>query len=117
MTIRAHLLLSYLGLICFLTLGIWLVAESLLERFRWSARASPKRAYWTLDPHQLPANRGRCLTSIGQLVVKDKAEDVARDWGNVLRGRKTTITTRCGGTRSCARLPSRPSIPSPAWRR
>ncbi len=88
MTIRAHLLLSYLGLILVLTLGIWLVAESLLEKVSVERARFSEEGLLTLTytNYQLTEE---VLTSIGRLVVKDKAEDVARELGHLFRGQKT----------------------------
>ncbi|MBM4274115.1 MAG: HAMP domain-containing protein, partial [Deltaproteobacteria bacterium] len=88
MSIRTHLLLSYFSLIIMIFLGIWVMGNRILtstsaanEHFVEEGVLSLTRTNYLLAEE--------VLTQIGEAVVRDKAEDVARELSYLLRGRKS----------------------------
>ena len=88
MSIRTHLLLSYLGLILLLTLGMWAAADWVLDKMtKGNLRFAEEGALaLTTADYQMAK---QILTNYGEYIIEDKAQDVARELGHVLAGRKT----------------------------
>ncbi len=87
MSIRTYLTLSYVVLIVILSLGAWFMAERYLNRLADRASAISSTAMETVTKaNQKVANR--VLTSLGEYIVKDKAEDAARELAYLLKGQK-----------------------------
>ena len=87
MRLRTYLILSYLALIAILFVGAWFIDAHVLGELNKSAIKIADQAVnqVTVD-HVLHSDR--ILTLMGQYVVKDKAEDVARELAYVLKGKK-----------------------------
>jgi len=88
MSIRTRILLSYLLLISMLILGLWVVAERVMEKvaagnLRFAEQGV--RAITTAD-YQMAK---QILTNYGEYIVEDKAQDVAKELAYALAGRKT----------------------------
>jgi len=88
MSIRTHLLLSYLSLILLLILGIWIVDDQILEHMtqRYLNFADEGAVAITAANYQVSK---KILTRYGEYIIEDKAQDVARELAYVLGGRKT----------------------------
>ncbi|MEW6658835.1 MAG: adenylate/guanylate cyclase domain-containing protein [Thermodesulfobacteriota bacterium] len=88
MSIRTHLLLSYLGLILLLTFGMWAIDDRILDQMtRRNLSFSEEGAVALTAANYHLAEQ--ILTAYGEYIVKDKAQDVARELAHVLGGRKT----------------------------
>ena len=87
MRLRTYLILSYLALIVILFVGAWLINAHVMGEVTKSAIKIADQAInqVTVD-HVLHSDR--ILTQMGQYVVRDKAEDVARELAYVLKGKK-----------------------------
>ena len=87
LSIRTYLLLSYLALILLLTVGMWAIANhfmyKLTERNLTLAAASMQEI--TAADVQLSKN---ILTGVGEYIIQDKAEDVARELAHHFKGKK-----------------------------
>jgi class 3 adenylate cyclase/HAMP domain-containing protein len=86
MRLRTYLILSYLALIGILFVGAWFIDAHVLGELTKSAIKIAEQAV----SHVTEANvlhSDRILTLMGQYVVKDKAEDVARELAHVLKGK------------------------------
>jgi len=88
MSIRTHLLLSYLGLILLLTFGMWAIDDRILDQMtRRNLSFSEEGAVaLTAANYQLAE---QILTAYGEYIVEDKARDVAKELAHVLGGHKT----------------------------
>jgi len=88
LSIRTYLLLSYLALILLLTVGMWAIANhfmyKLTERNLKLADASLHEI--TAADVQLSE---KILTRVGEYIVQDKAEDVARELAHYFKGKKS----------------------------
>ena len=88
MRLRTYLILSYLALIVILSVGAWLIdAHVMGELTRSAIKIADQAVNQVTEAHVLHSDR--ILTQVGQYVVKDKAEDVARELAFVLKGKKT----------------------------
>jgi class 3 adenylate cyclase len=88
MSIRTHLLLSYLVLILLLSLGMWVVDDWILDNMTKSNLifAEEGAEGITTANNRLAQE---ILTTYGQYIVEDKAADTATELSYLLRGRKS----------------------------
>jgi class 3 adenylate cyclase/HAMP domain-containing protein len=87
MRLRTYLILSYAALIVILSVGAWLIDTHVMDELtKSSIRIADQAVSNVTDDHVLHSDR--ILTLMGQYVVKDKAEDVARELAYVLKGKK-----------------------------
>ena len=88
MRLRTYLILSYLTLIVILGAGGWLLdAHVLSELTKSSIKIADQSVSQVTEEHVLHSDR--ILALMGQYVVKDKAEDVARELAYLFKGKKT----------------------------
>ncbi len=86
MRLRTYLILSYLALIALLVVGAWLIDARVLGELSKSAiKIAGQAVGHVTDANVLHSDR--ILTLMGQYVVRDKAEDVARELAHVLKGK------------------------------
>ena len=88
MKLRTYLLLSYLALIVILGVGVWFIDDYVMHDLTKSAVNIADRAV----SHVTEANvrySDHNLTRVGEYIVQDKAEDVARELAYILGGQKT----------------------------
>jgi class 3 adenylate cyclase/HAMP domain-containing protein len=88
MKLRTSLLLSYLALIAILGFGAWFIDDYVMHDLTKSAVNIADRAVSQLTEANI-RHSDRILTQVGEYIVKDKAEDVARELGYILGGKKT----------------------------
>ncbi len=88
MSIRTHLILSYLALVLILTFGMWAVADAFLKRLANRTLDDTGNAVQRVTAANIQVSE-KILTDMGEYIVKDKAEDVARELAYLLAGRKT----------------------------
>jgi len=88
MRLRTYLILSYLALIAILFAGAWFIDAHVMGELTKSAIKIADQAVNDLTATNIQ-HSDRILTRMGEYVVKDKAEDVARELGYVLKGKKT----------------------------
>ena len=87
MRLRTYLILSYLALIVILSAGAWFIDAHVMGEVTKSAIKIADQAVGNVtSDHVLHSDR--ILTLMGQYVVKDKAEDVARELAYILKGKK-----------------------------
>jgi len=87
MRLRTYLILSYLALIVILSAGAWFIdAHVMGELTKSSIKIADQAVSNVTSDHVLHSDR--ILTLMGQYVVKDKAEDVARELAYILKGKK-----------------------------
>ena len=87
MRLRTYLILSYLALIVILSGGAWFIDAYVMGEVTKSAIKIADQAVSNVtSDHVLHSDR--ILTQMGQYVVRDKAEDVARELAYVLKGKK-----------------------------
>ena len=88
MRLRTYLILSYLALIAILFVGARFINAHVMGNLtKSSIRIADQAVSNVTAAHVLHSDR--VLTQIGQYVVTDKAEDVARELSYVLKGKKT----------------------------
>ena len=88
MRLRTYLILSYLALIAILFVGAWFIDAHVMGELTKSAiKIADQAVNQVTEAHVLHSDR--ILTQMGEYVVKDKAEDVARELAYVLKGKKT----------------------------
>jgi class 3 adenylate cyclase/HAMP domain-containing protein len=93
MRLRTYLILSYLALIAILLAGGWFIDAHVLGKLtKDSIKIADRAVSQVTEDHVLHSDR--ILTHMGQYVVKDKAEDVARELAYVLKGKKTADYAR-----------------------
>jgi class 3 adenylate cyclase/HAMP domain-containing protein len=86
MRLRTYLILSYLALIAIFFVGGWFIDAHVMGELNKSAIKIADRAVnQVTEAHVLHSDR--ILTQIGEYVVKDKAEDVARELAHALTGK------------------------------
>ena len=86
MRLRTYLILSYLALIAILFVGAWVIdARVLGELTRSAIKIADQAVGHVTDANVLHSDR--ILTIMGQYVVRDKAEDVARELAHFLKGK------------------------------
>ncbi len=86
MRLRTYLILSYLALIAILVVGAWLIdAQVLGELSKSSIKIADQAVGHVTEANVLHSDR--ILTVMGQYVVRDKAEDVARELAHLLKGK------------------------------
>jgi class 3 adenylate cyclase/HAMP domain-containing protein len=88
MKLRNYLVLSYLALIAILGTGAWLIDHYVMADLTRSAIHIADEAVSQVTDANVQYS-DRILTEMGQYVVRDKAQDVARELAYVLKGRKT----------------------------
>ena len=88
MRLRTYLILSYLALIAILFVGGWFIDAHVMGELTKSAIKIADQAVSQVTEANV-LHSDRILTLMGQYVVKDKAEDVARELAHVLKGKKT----------------------------
>jgi class 3 adenylate cyclase/HAMP domain-containing protein len=93
MTIRTYLTLSYLALILLLTLGMWAISDRYLAKMTTRDLALAEEALLQATAANYQYAK-QVLTQLGEYVVKDKAEDVARELAYVLKGIPTNDYTK-----------------------
>src|SRR5665811_8064 len=87
MRLRTYLILSYLALIVILFVGAWFIDAHVMGELTKSAiKIADQAVNQVTEAHVLHSDR--ILTQMGQYVVRDKAEDVARELAYVLKGKK-----------------------------
>ena len=87
MRLRTYLILSYLALIAILFVGAWFIDAHVMGNLTQSSiRIADQAVNNVTAAHVLYSDR--ILTQIGEYVVKDKAEDVARELAYVLKGKQ-----------------------------
>jgi class 3 adenylate cyclase/HAMP domain-containing protein len=87
MRLRTYLILSYLALIVILSAGAWFIdAHVMGELTKSSIKIADQAVSNVTSDHVLHSDR--ILTQMGQYIVKDKAEDVARELAYILKGKK-----------------------------
>jgi len=87
MRLRTYLILSYVALIAILSGGAWLIDTHVMgELTKSSIKIADQAVSQVTEDHVLHSDR--ILTLMGQYVVKDKADDVARELAYVLKGKK-----------------------------
>jgi class 3 adenylate cyclase len=87
MKLRTYLLLSYLALVAVLGVGAWLIDAYVMSDLTRSAMKIADQAVSQVTAANVGYSN-RVLSSLGEGVVRDKADDVARELAYVLRGRK-----------------------------
>jgi class 3 adenylate cyclase len=87
MKLRSYLLLSYLALIVILGVGAWLIDVHVTRDLTKSALKIADQAVSQVTVTNVRYSN-RVLSRMGEGVVKDKAEVVARELAYVLRGKK-----------------------------
>jgi class 3 adenylate cyclase/HAMP domain-containing protein len=87
MKLRTYLLLSYLALIAILSVGAWFIDGSVMRDLTKHAIHIADGAINQLTEANVQ-HSNHILTQIGEYIVKDKAEDVARELAYVLKGQK-----------------------------
>jgi len=87
MRLRTYLVLSYLAVILVMSVGMWAIFDRFMERLTSRTLALADTA-----ADNVTAANGRVaehvLTNMGEYVVRDKAEDVARELAHLLAGKK-----------------------------
>jgi class 3 adenylate cyclase/HAMP domain-containing protein len=93
MRLRTYLILSYLALIALLVVGAWVIDARVLGELSKSAiKIADQAVGHVTDANVLHSDR--ILTVMGQYVVRDKAEDVARELAYFLKGKTRTDYAR-----------------------
>jgi class 3 adenylate cyclase/HAMP domain-containing protein len=88
MKLRTYLILSYLALIAILSVGAWCIDDYVMRDVnRTAIRIADQAVSQVTAAHVQHSDE--ILTQIGEYVVKDKAEDVARELAYVLGGKKS----------------------------
>jgi class 3 adenylate cyclase len=88
MSIRTYLAISYLALLLLLTFGMLVVANQSMDRMRDRNLAFTEDGAMKLTRANYQLAK-QILTEHGEYVVKDKAEDVAKELAFLLKGKKT----------------------------
>jgi class 3 adenylate cyclase/HAMP domain-containing protein len=87
MRLRTYLILSYVALIVILSAGAWFIDAHVMGELTKSAiKIADQAVTEVTEAHVLHSDD--ILTRMGKYVVKDKAEDVARELAYVLKGKK-----------------------------
>ena len=93
MRLRTYLILSYLALIALLSVGAWFIDAHVLGKLTKSAIQIADQAVTDVTAANV-LHSDRILTLMGQYVVRDKAEDVARELAYVLKGKQKSDYAR-----------------------
>ncbi|MGA9753860.1 MAG: adenylate/guanylate cyclase domain-containing protein [Desulfobaccales bacterium] len=88
MRLRTYMIMSYLALIAILIVGAWFINAHVLGGLTKSAIKIADQALNNVTATNIQ-HSDRVLTVMGEYVVKDKAEEVARELAYVLKGKKT----------------------------
>jgi class 3 adenylate cyclase/HAMP domain-containing protein len=88
MKLRTYLILSYLALIAILATGAWLIDQHVMRDLTRSAIRIANQAVSQVTEANVQYS-DRILTRMGEYVVRDKAQDVARELTYILGGKKT----------------------------
>lgn len=87
MRLRTYLILSYLALIAILFVGAWFIDSHVLGELTKSAIQIADQAVSNVTTSNIQ-HSDRIITRMGEYVVRDKAEDVARELAYILKGKK-----------------------------
>ena len=87
MRLRTYLILSYLALIAILFVGAWFIDAHVMGKLTKSSIHIADQAVSNVTASHVQ-HSDDILTRMGEYVVKDKAEDVARELAYVLKGKK-----------------------------
>lgn len=87
MRLRTYLILSYLALIAILSVGAWFIDTHVLGELTKSAIQIADQAVSNVTTSNIQ-HSDRIITRMGEYVVRDKAEDVARELAYILKGKK-----------------------------
>jgi len=88
MKLRTYLILSYLALIALLGAGAWCIDDYVMGDLTKSSIHIAEQSVSTVTAANVQ-HSDFILTQIGEYIVKDKAEDVARELAYVLKGNKS----------------------------
>jgi class 3 adenylate cyclase/HAMP domain-containing protein len=88
MKLRSYLLLSYLALIVILGAGAWFIDDYVMHDLTRSSINIADRAVSQVTEANVRQS-DNILTKVGEYIVQDKAEDVARELGYLLGGKRT----------------------------
>jgi hypothetical protein len=87
MRLRTYLVISYLTVILVMSVGMWAIFDRFMDRLTSRTLSLADTA-----ANNVTAANGRVaeqvLTTMGEYVVRDKAEDVARELAHLLAGKK-----------------------------
>lgn len=87
MSIRTYLMISYLTLILLLTAGMWTIADRFLGEYSVHSLSLADTAVKNVTAANTKLSE-QILSQLGEYVVKDKAEDVARELSNFWGGKE-----------------------------
>ena len=87
MRLRTYLILSYVALIVILFVGGWFIDAHVMGNLTKSSISIADQAVSNVTAAHVQ-HSDDILTRMGEYVVKDKAEDVARELAYVLKGKK-----------------------------
>jgi class 3 adenylate cyclase/HAMP domain-containing protein len=93
MRLRTYLILSYLALIAILFVGAWFIDAHVLGELTKNAIKIADQAVNDVTAADIQ-HSDRILTVMGKYVVRDKAEDVAREMAHILKGKKKSDYAR-----------------------
>jgi hypothetical protein len=88
LNLRTYLIFSYLALILLLTVGMWFIDDYYMHRLAQSTLALENRGAQNLTNANLQLSESM-IRSLGEYIVKDKAEDVARELAHFFKGEKS----------------------------
>jgi class 3 adenylate cyclase/HAMP domain-containing protein len=86
MSIRTHLILSYLALVVAVTFGMWFVADNLLYVLSQSDMQAAEEGVQNITQANYELSR-EVLTSVGEYIVTAKAEGMAQSLAQLLGGK------------------------------
>jgi class 3 adenylate cyclase/HAMP domain-containing protein len=86
MRLRTYLILSYLALIALLIAGAWIIDDYVMRDVNKTAIRIADQAINQVTAANV-RHSDKILTQMGEYVVRDKADDVARELAHVLKGR------------------------------
>jgi len=93
MKLRTYLVLSYLALIAILLVGAWVIDDYVMRDVSKTAIRIADQAVNQVTAANVH-HSDKILTQIGEYVVRDKAEDVARELAYVLKGKNIQNYTK-----------------------
>ncbi len=88
MRLRTYLVFSYLVLIVIMSVGMWAIFERFMNRLTDRTLEIADTSVRQVTAANVSVS-DKVLTGLGEYVVRDKAEDVARELAYLLAGRKT----------------------------
>jgi class 3 adenylate cyclase len=87
MSIRIYIIISYLTLILLLTVGMGAIADRFLGEYSGRSLIMSDAAVKNVTAANTKFSE-QILSQVGEYVIKDKAEDVARELSHILSGRQ-----------------------------